>query len=133
MNTITQKHDTRQLPKAQEHTLRIARRGAASWYSADAASRTRLDWLKTAAVQCIGAEAATNSTIIRRALAHYTAHIESLIGLAESHTNHERLLLIEANIGDVLSIPADVTTALPMRPFSAIKKDFVASKRTSAR
>lgn len=101
---------------------KTARRGTPQWLSLDPMSRVRLDYLKHVAHHSFDAEA-TNSTIVRRALAVYLEHVESVMPF-EGRGKWERLELIAANRGDTFTIPEPLIKAVPVRFLSAIKKEY---------
>lgn len=92
--------------------LRTARQGRPAWISADAMSITRLEWSKKVALTLLQT-ASSNSTIVRRALAVYQSHLESLITHpAPNRLAAERKAISACNRGDTRSVPeADLTTA----------------------
>lgn len=107
MTTTTQ-------PPARSRSPRTAQQGRPAWVSLDPISITRLDYAKHIITVELAASA-TNSTVVRRALAVYQLHLEDLARplTPKRYLDTERRALIAANRGDKRSISANTLAALP--------------------
>jgi hypothetical protein len=107
---------------------RTAQRGKSYWFSVDPMTVSRLDWAKHVAKH-LGADA-SNSTVARRALEIYQAHLEHLLSpkVNPEQIDLERLRIIAANRGNTKSIPAELLSALPVRKLTDIAREHLASK-----
>lgn len=97
-----------------QRNYKTAQRGRPAWMSLCPLSLTRVHWAK----HFIGVElaaSASSSTVVRRALELYQAHLEALAAPAASRLDldNERLALLRANRGDMRSVSATQLAALP--------------------
>lgn len=117
--------------RSHPFTPRTAQRGKPSWFSADQMSQVRLCHAKRIATDLVKADA-TNSTIIRRALEVYQAHMESLLSSASGSLNlsWELNRLRAANRGASWNTPAHLITAGPLKSLGDIAADYHAKQPT---
>lgn len=97
--------------------------GRAMTANLDQVSFDRLTWARHVTRRLLKAEAGT-SVLIRRAIALYTDHMERLLaGHRPEELERETNLLSTAARGCTEAIPEEELIAVPLRPFSDIRRE----------